>query len=616
MHRSLFGAAAAATTLSLSLLPAAAHAAGAPIMYLGDVRAGMQCTVSSVVQGLEPTTFDATVLSVAGGPRPADAMIIARFSGDAIKDTGIGQGFSGSPVSCPGPDGVSRVIGALAAGIGQYDNFVAGITPIESMLATPTLANAPAAPPVGEASPKTGAAAPSKKSEKAAKSATGTWGAIPLTVSGPRGPLAAALQSAAAKAKFPLLIAPAAKRAQTAPAGGLKPGDAVAATIVTGDVTAGAIGTVTYVDGDKVWAFGHPFNGTGPSRITMERAQINAIITSPAIGDQVTYKLGEPVGPVGTIGFDGTAAIGGVLGAAPATIPLETTIRDGAGAVVQSATASIVDERPVRGGVTGALLPLAAATNAGLAMQRLTNQPAVGGAARTCTTILLKNNEKPLQQCSDAVQAEPDGLGGVELGVVDAVASAVSGITIGERFLRLVDRVKVDVTFRNEADQLEIVRVKAPKSIRAGKTATLRVVVVQGSTGDRREIPVKVKIPRYAAGQRTGIVVLADSLGGGGLSEDAFLEELFGEDGPVSGGPKTLEALRKDYTNDGLSGIRVAVLPGLSGSSALELLTGDSEEADLDDDEFEALFDQVKLVQELPTYALEGAAAATLRPKR
>ncbi len=587
-------------------------------MYLSDVRAGMECTVSSVISGIEPTTFNATVLSVAGGPRPSDAMIIARFSGDAIKDTGIGQGFSGSPVTCPGPDGVPRVIGALSQGIGQYDNSVAGVTPIEAMLATPTFGTAPAAPPVGEASPKTGAASSSKKSAKAKKAAAQPWGTggVPLTLAGPRGPLAAALQAAAAKAKFPLLIAPAAKRQQVAPPGGLKPGDAVAATIVSGDVTAGAVGTVTYVDGDKVWAFGHPFNGTGPSRLTMERAQINSIISSPAVGDQVTYKLGEPIGPVGTIGFDGTAAIGGVLGATPGTIPLAATIRNGQGAVVQQANAAIVDERSVRGGVTSGLLPLAAATNAGLAVQRLTTQPAVGGAARTCTTITLKNNEKPLHECVDSILAEPGGFGGVEMGVVDAVSSAVAGVTTGERFLRLVDNVKVDVTLRNEADTLEIVRIKQPKSIRAGKTATVRVVVVQNSTGERREIPLKVKIPRYAAGMRTGIVVLSGSLG---LSEEEFLAELFEEDlGGSSGGPKTLDALRKQYTDDGLSGLRVAVLPGIPGSMALELLTGDGEgeESDLDDEEIEALSEQVKLAQELPTYAVEGAASTSVRPKR
>lgn len=627
MHRSLSGAAAAVTLLAAGLSTATtAHAAGAAVMPLADVKAGMQCTVASVIQGLEPTTFDATILSVAGGPRPADALIIARFSGDAIKDTGIGQGFSGSPVTCPGADGTPRVVGAIAQGIGQYDNFVAGLTPIEAMLATPTFAEAPAAPAVGQ--PVTGSSKPAAASKKKGKTSTkassktatkaatsvAPWGTgrTPLTLSGPRGPFAQRLLAAADKAKFPLLISPTATRAQ-APAGGLKPGDAVAVTTVSGDVSAGAVGTVTYVDGDRVWAFGHAFNGTGPARLTMERAQISTVVSSPAVGDQVTYKLGAPVGPVGTIGFDGTSAVGGVLGAAPATIPLTTTIRNGAGAVVGGGNATITDERPVRGGNTASLISLAAAANAGTALQRLTTQAAIGGSARTCTHIRLKNGQKPLEECVDSVVPEPSALGGVETGVADATGGAVSGVTLAERYLRLVDNVHVDVTYRNEADDLEIVRVKQPKSARAGKTITVRVVVVQGSTGDSREIPVKVKIPRSAAGLKSGIVVLSSAAG---TSDLGLLDELFEDEDAGSLAPKTLDELRKSYTNDGVSGLRVGVIPGMSGASALELLTGDSEDADLDDEEFDFLASQVKLTTELPTYALSGAASTSITPKR
>ncbi|MBJ7471282.1 MAG: hypothetical protein JHD16_08260 [Solirubrobacteraceae bacterium] len=617
MHRSLLGTATAATTLSFCLLTTAAHGAGAPTMFLSDVRPGMECTVSSVIQGIEPTTFNATVIGVEGGPRPSDSLIIARFSGDAIASTGIGQGFSGSPVTCPGPDGVPRVIGAISQGIGQYDNFVAGLTPIEAMLATPTFGDAPAAPPVGDASPAAGAGSAKKKARRAAGSAA-PWGTgrTPLTLSGPRGPLASALQAAGAKADRPLLIAPTATRMQVA-ATGLKPGDAVSATTVSGDISAGAVGTVTYVDGDRVWAFGHPFSGTGPSRLAMDRARISTVIASPAIGEQVTYKLGAPIAPAGTVGFDGVSAIGGVLGARPGTIPVGATIKNAAGAVVQQANAAIVDERPVRGGSTGGLLPLATAANAGTAVQRLTSQASAAGSARTCTRILLKNGQKPLEQCVDSIVTQPGTFGGVETGVADAAGAAVSGVTSGERYLRLVDRVQVDVTMRGEADTLEIVRVKQPTRIRAGRTATVRVVVVQGSTGDRREIPIQVRIPRFAAGQRTGIVILSGAAGaseeGGGGLLDALFSELF-EGGSVV--PKSLDALREQYTNDGVSGLRAVVLPGFSGSEARELLTGDSEETDLDEEEFQALFDEVKLVRELPTYSVEGAASTTVRPTR
>lgn len=585
-------------------------------MPLGEVRAGMACEASSVVSGLEPVTFAAQVLGVEGGPRPSDALIILRFSGDPIAATGIGQGFSGSPVRCPDGAGVMRVVGAISQGIGQYDNLVAGATPIEAMLATPTFGDAPAAPPVGRPEPKTESTSSKARAKTATRSAVvsgpGPWGTgrTPLTLSGPRGPLASAFQAAATKAKYPLLIAPTARRAQ-APAGGLKPGDAVAASVVTGDVSAGAIGTVTYVDGGRVWAFGHPFNGTGPSRLLMERAQISTVIGSPAIADQVTYKLGSPVGPVGTVGFDGAFAIGGVLGPLPGTVPTNVTVRSGSGKVLDYARASVVDERPVRGGSTGDLLALGSAANAGTALQRITSQPAVGGSARTCTTIHLKTGAVPLYQCVDSIVPRPTAEGGVETGAAEAVGSAVSNATSAERFLRLVEAVQVDVTMRPQADELEVLKVTAPRRLRAGRSATFRVTVVQGSTGDRRVIPVQVRMPLASAGERTGIVILSEAPTA--PTSEASFEELF-EDEVGGSAPRNLEALRALYTADGVSGLRAIAIPGMSGSDAQELLSGESEDSELTTSEYEALTKRAKLVYELPTYTATGSATATVRP--
>jgi hypothetical protein len=614
MHRLPLGPRLLAVPLAL-LVPSLAQAAE-PTMPLADVRAGMQCTALSVVQDTTPTTFSATVLGIDGGPRPADSLIIMRFSGPAIEGTGIGQGFSGSPVSCPDGAGTLRVIGAISQGIGQYDNLVAGVTPIEAMLATPTTGNGPAAPTIGEpATTKTAAAARATTTKSAATSTTAApWGTgrTPLLLNGVRGPLATRLARAATANGRPMSVGGVATRAAT-PGGGLAGGDAVAVSSVTGDVSAGAIGTVTYVDGDRVWAFGHPFNGTGAARLLMQQASITTVIGSPNIADQVSYKLGVAGAPVGTVAFDGAFAIGGLLGGAPSTIPTTVTVRNGAGAIVQTAQANVIDERAVRGGGTTGLLPLAAAANAGAALQRLTSQATVGGAARTCTTITLKGQTVPLYQCADAAVATPDStLGGVETGVAEAVAAAVSPTTSAERFLKLVDRVHVDVRVRDEADTAEIVRVRRPKTVRAGKVATVRVVVIQGSTGDRREIPISVRIPKYAAGMRTGIAVLADPIEAS--ADDSLAAALFGDDDESFAPPKNLPALRSLYTAAGISGIRVIAVPGMSGDEILATFAG--EDTGLEDDQVAELQKQVKVGKELPTVTVAGSAALNVRPTR
>ncbi len=611
------GRRAALLCAPLSVLAAAPVQAAEPFMFLSDVQPGMQCTAISVVQGTTPVSFNATVLGIDGGPRPSDALIIMRFSGAAIEGTGIGQGFSGSPVSCPDRNGVPLVIGAISQGIGQYDNLVAGVTPIEAMLSTPATANGPTAPTIGEPSATPSPAAGSKVRARGAATTSAPaapWGTgrTPLLLSGPRGPLATRLAKVATANGLPMRAAGTATRAAT-PGGRLAPGDAVAVSSVTGDISAGAIGTVTYVDGDKVWAFGHPFNGTGAARLLMQQASITTVIGSPNIADQVSYKLGVAGAPVGTLSFDGASAIGGLLGPLPASIPTDVTVRNAAGAVVQTAESQVIDERSVRGGGTGGLLPLAAAANAATALQRYTRQATLGGAARTCTTIQLKGEKVPLYQCADAVTATPDAtLGGVELGVAEAVASAVVPTTSAERFLKLVERVKVDVQLRDEADTAEIVRIRRPKVVRAGKVATVRVVVIQGSSGERREIPISVRIPKYAAGLKTGIVVVADPLEI--TSDDALAASLFGEDDGSSVPPKNLPALRSLYTAAGISGLRVIAVPGLTGDEILSTLSG--EDTGLSDEEVEALQKQVKVAKQLPTVTVSGGASINVRPTR
>ena len=97
--------------LVLTLAPAAR--AADPIMPLSQVRPGMHCTGLSVVRGTTISQFDVEVLDVIGtqaglsGPR-----ILVRTSGPAVDATGIGPGFSGSPILCPGTGGL-RNAGAI-----------------------------------------------------------------------------------------------------------------------------------------------------------------------------------------------------------------------------------------------------------------------------------------------------------------------------------------------------------------------------------------------------------------------------------------------------------------------------------------------------------------------
>ena len=100
---------------------------------------GWSCTVASVIHGTAITTFDAHVDDVVSrrvGPGDARGSSLT-VSGPAVDATGVGPGFSGSPVTCPGADGTPRIAGAITETIGAYGGKTVLATPIQAILREP-----------------------------------------------------------------------------------------------------------------------------------------------------------------------------------------------------------------------------------------------------------------------------------------------------------------------------------------------------------------------------------------------------------------------------------------------------------------------------------------------
>src|SRR4051794_17810764 len=113
--------AALVAALLAGVAPAAALA-GDPIMPLSELRPGMECTGYSVVRGTEISSFDVEILDVVSGDAAADdgPRILVRVSGPAVDRTGVGPGFSGSPIYCRDSAGIARNAGAISESIGDY----------------------------------------------------------------------------------------------------------------------------------------------------------------------------------------------------------------------------------------------------------------------------------------------------------------------------------------------------------------------------------------------------------------------------------------------------------------------------------------------------------------
>ena len=92
--------------------------------------------------------------------------------------------------------------------------------------------------------------------------------------------------------------------------------------LLTGDFELGATGTVTHVDGDRVYAFGHPLYNLGPTQFPMTRAVVQVVLPSL----MSSSKLASFGDVIGTVQQDRATAIAGRLGATPSLIPLTITL--------------------------------------------------------------------------------------------------------------------------------------------------------------------------------------------------------------------------------------------------------------------------------------------------
>ena len=82
------------------------------------------------------------------------------------------------------------------------------------------------------------------------------------------------------------------------------------------------MGTVTHVDGNRVYAFGHPLFNLGPISMPMTRAWVHTVIPSMLSSS----KVASTGATVGTLQQDRFTAIAGTLGPAPRTIPMTVAL--------------------------------------------------------------------------------------------------------------------------------------------------------------------------------------------------------------------------------------------------------------------------------------------------
>jgi hypothetical protein len=102
------------------------------------------------------------------------------------------------------------------------------------------------------------------------------------------------------------------------PAPKLEPGSAFVVPLLTGDAEMSAIGTTTDVIGNRVFAFGHPFNNEGRMSLPLGSGRIDTVI--PTLNE--SFKMGTLSAITGTLLTDETVGVAGQIGATPTMIPV------------------------------------------------------------------------------------------------------------------------------------------------------------------------------------------------------------------------------------------------------------------------------------------------------
>ena len=308
-------------------------------MPVDEVRAGMTGVGVTVFEGTTREEFAVEILGVLRnvmGPRRD--IIVARLSGGPLAHTGVIQGMSGSPVYVDG-----RLVGAVSYALGSFPKEpIAGITPIDEMVAAdgrrgqvarfdPDALQFPVtARTLTELVRRTFhqtlpfALQPTDvQSFGLGQTDGGRLGVLlrpittPVILNGFAPEIHDLWTSAFTTAGFATAIGGAQVAASV---GGerLQPGDPVGAVLISGDLTMAGTGTVTMVEDDRVYAFGHPFYNLGPVSFPMARVSVTTVLPSLAISSKIA-AIGEVVG---TLDQDRPTGIFGTLGPGPAMVPV------------------------------------------------------------------------------------------------------------------------------------------------------------------------------------------------------------------------------------------------------------------------------------------------------
>lgn len=328
--------------LSLSLLFVLRLPLGGPVPVapepifwnVDELKIGMKGLGKTVMQGVKLEQFEAEVLGVLKNTSPGRDLVLCRLSGLNLERTGVIQGMSGSPIYIDG-----KLLGAVAYAWPYGKDPIAGVTPFSQMYqyaesferraTTP-----PKATRIDLREPIVAGGRRFSTVEVATRPDAAFDPQSALVMVPLNAPLAASgfsprvwqvvRQEYPEFAFVPVQSGTVAERL-AAQAGDVRiePGAALSVSLMVGDFDMSGMGTVTHVEGSRVYGWGHPFLSLGGCELPLMTGWVHTVYPRSS----TSFKFGSPLKIVGTINADVSTGIAGWLGRQPDMLPLTMRVR-------------------------------------------------------------------------------------------------------------------------------------------------------------------------------------------------------------------------------------------------------------------------------------------------
>lgn len=317
-----------------------ARAIAAPAIYpLSQVKRGQKGYGLTTFNGYEPEKFTFEVVSVMPNFLPKQSIVLVKTDDPKLAVSGFWQGMSGSPLYIE-----DKVMCAFSYGFRFNKIALGGCTPIEYMIAdaqkprrggstvrgvttgpsAPTVANQPrsAAPDFAALQSRS----PSALGFALPKAPSLTLGtetvraSLPVAVGGFSEAGLAFLQDTLSPTGMVPMRTGATGGAidPTAPTS-FKMGASISVVMMRGDMTMAATGTVSYIDGDTVLAFGHPFMQSGETYAPVTNAYVHTVIPSA----QSAFVMATPQRELGALVADQQSSISATTKLRSPMIPMK-----------------------------------------------------------------------------------------------------------------------------------------------------------------------------------------------------------------------------------------------------------------------------------------------------